>query len=230
MNLNITLALIAFIASANAFTVAPSKTAFCTKLNGSKDAGEVTLQRAFTTNTLVEFGEKKRVHVGKITSVEHKSNGGARYEVEDHDGHKFQIADKAINYAMKIAPDEERKIKQIFDQFAAVLVEPEMELRKDLDISPELLEMAWEEALESDSHELTALSLIDLVHSHTATGIEAYKAWRLMKTDMAHVFFKELKDHGRVVAFKAKAEKTVKAAKDTFCRNAANADDEFCWV
>jgi hypothetical protein len=195
----------------------------------AKDS-DVTLQKSFSIGTLVEFNEKKRTHVGKIVAVEHKSNGGARYEVEDHDGHKFKIADKAVSYAMPIAPSEERKIKQLFDEFAAALEEPEMELRKDLDISPDLLEMAWAEALDSDSHQLTAPSLIDLVHSHAADGIEAYKAWRLMKTDMAHVFFKELKDHGRVVAFKAKAEKAVDAAKDTFCKNPTHAEDDFCWV
>lgn len=195
----------------------------------AKDS-DVTLQKSFSIGTLVEFNEKKRTHVGKIVAVEHKSNGGARYEVEDHDGHKFKIADKTVSYAMPIAPSEERKIKQLFDEFAAALEEPEMELRKDLDISPDLLEMAWAEALDSDSHQLTAPSLIDLVHSHAADGIEAYKAWRLMKTDMAHVFFKELKDHGRVVAFKAKAEKAVNAAKDTFCKNPTHAEDDFCWV
>jgi hypothetical protein len=199
-------------------------------LNGSKESGDVVLQKSFSPGTLVEFAEKKRTRVGKITSVEHKSNGGARYEVEDHDGHKYSIADKAINYAMPISPNEQRQGNQLFDEFAVALEEPEMELRRDLDISADLLEMAWEEALESESHELTPQSLIAIVHSHAASGIEAYKAWRLMKTDMAHVFFKEIKDHGRVVGFKAKAQKAVEAAKNTFCKNPAHADDDFCWV
>lgn len=181
---------------------------FCpTLLHGSKESGDVAMQQAFSIGTLIEFAEKKRVRVGKILSVEHKSNGGARYEVLDHDGHKFHIADKAVNYAVTIKPNEERQAKQIFDEFAAAFEEPDMELRKDLDISAEILEMAWEETLEDESHQLTAQSLIDLVHSHAASGIEGYKAWRLMRTDMAHVFFKEMKDHGRVVSFKAKAAK-----------------------
>ncbi len=188
------------------------------------------LQTSFSTGTLVEFSEKKRIHVGKITSVEHKRSGGARYEVIDHDGLKYSIADKAVNYAMSISPNDERNVNKLFDDFAHALEEPEMTLRRDLDISPDLLEIAWEEALESDSHELTPQSLIDIVHCHAASGIEAYKAWRLMKTDMAHVFFKELKDNGRVVAFKAKAQKAVEAAKTAFCTNPDHAEDDFCWV
>jgi len=187
-------------------------------------------QPAYTPGTLVEFSEKKRVHTGKILSAANKSNGGSRYEVEDHDGHKFSIADKAVNYAMPFSPNDEKKIKQLFDEFAAALEEPEMELRSDLEISPELLEMAWEETLEDNAHELTPKSLVDLVHSHPASAIEAYKAWRLMRTDMAHIFFREVKEHGRVVTFKAKDKKAVDAAKIAFCRSPDHADDETCYA
>ena len=51
-----------------------------TCLNGKKDAGdEVVQQVAFAAGSFVEFAEKKRVHIGKIDAVEHKSSGGARY-------------------------------------------------------------------------------------------------------------------------------------------------------
>lgn len=205
-----------------------SQASFLTQLHGAKE--DVVQQLAFTPGTLVEFTEKKRVHAGKILKVEHKSNGGARYEVEDHDGHKFKIADKAVNYAMKVPPNEERNIKHIFDTFNEALEEPRSKLQKDLDISADLLEMAWEEALEDDTHELTPDSLVELVHSHAASTLEAYKAWRLLRTDLSHVFFKEIKDHGRVVSFKAKAKKAVDAAKDTFCRKPEQSDDDLCWV
>lgn len=220
---------LSLLGTSSAFT-AHLNPSFSTKLSASKESGDVVQQRAYAVGTLIEFTEKKRVHVGKIASVDHKSNGGARYDVEDHDGHKSNIADKAVNYAMPISPNDERKIKQLFDEFAAALEEPEMELRTDLDISAELLEMAWEETLEDESQQLTPKSLVDLVHSHTASAIESYKAWRLMRTDMAHVFFKELKEHGRVVAFKAKAKKAVDAAKITFCRNPDHSEDDVCWV
>lgn len=170
------------------------------------------------------------MHVGKILNVEHKSSGGARYEIMSHEGDKYNIADKAVNFAMPISPNDEKKLPQIFDDFATALEEPETELLKDLDMSVELLEMAWEETLEDESHELTAKSLIDLVHSHAASAIETYKAWKLLRGNFSHVFFKEIKDHGRVVAFKAKAMKAVEAAKQTFCRNPDNAESDLCWV
>ena len=45
------------------------------------DAGdEVVQQQAFAVGSFVEFVEKKRTHIGKIDSVEHKSSGGARYQ------------------------------------------------------------------------------------------------------------------------------------------------------
>jgi len=225
-----TLAIVFCSLRINAFMAPVQKSSILTQTYGSKISSEVVQQKSFTSGTIVEFIEKKRLHAGKIIKVLHKSNGAARYDVVDHDGHKFNIADKAVSYSMPISANEERNIKQIFDEFAAALEEPETKLRSDLDISAELLEMAWEEKIEDELHELTPDYLVDLIHSHTASKLESYKAWRLLRTDMAHVFFKELKDHGRVVAFKAKAQKTVEAAKETFCKNPDNAMDDFCWV
>ena len=63
-----------------------------------------------------------------------------------------------------------------------------------------------------------------------AAALEAYKAWRLLRTDAAHVFFKEIKSNGRVVAFKAKTAKAVENAKHAFCTKAENAEEELCFV
>mmetsp|Transcript_15454 Transcript_15454/g.25770 ORF Transcript_15454/g.25770 Transcript_15454/m.25770 type:complete len:236 (-) Transcript_15454:214-921(-) len=217
---------------ANAFVI-PSKTTFTSALCASKgDGDEVVQQKALTVGTLVEFEEKKRTHVGKITASEHKSNGGARYSVEDHDGHKFDIPDKAVHYAMSITPDNERKVAALFDEFAVALEEGPSDLRKDLDISPELLQMAWEEAIEDEdsSHEITGKSLVELIHAHSASALDAYKAWRLLRTESSHIFFKEIKSHGRVVAFKAKTTKAVENAKRAFCTKAENAEEDLCFV
>ena len=193
---------------------------------------QVVQQQAFTVGTLVEFEEKKRTHVGKITASEHKSNGGARYSVEDHEGHKFDIPDKAVHYAIKITPDNERKVAALFDEFAIALEEDPADLEKDLEITGELLQMAWEEAIEDEdsSHEITAKSLVELIHAHSASALEAYKAWRLLRTEASHVFFKEIKSNGRVVAFKAKTAKAVENAKRAFCTKAENAEQELCFV
>ena len=52
-----------------------------TCIYAKKDAGdEVVNQQTFAAGSFVEFVEKKRTHIGKIDSVEHKSSGGARYQ------------------------------------------------------------------------------------------------------------------------------------------------------
>ena len=59
---------------------APPKT-IVSSLQSKKDGGdEVVQQQAFASGSFVEFVEKKRNHIGKIESVEHKSSGGARYQ------------------------------------------------------------------------------------------------------------------------------------------------------
>ena len=71
------------LSASSAFTIHPaaSKSTSTTCLYSKKDStGEVVNQQAFASGTFVEFVEKKRTHIGKIESVEHKSSGGARYQ------------------------------------------------------------------------------------------------------------------------------------------------------
>lgn len=207
------------------------KVSFCpssTSIASKKD-NDVVNSHAFVVGSLVEFVEKKRTHVAIILSVEHKTSGGARYHVEDTGGKTYDIADKAVSFNMP-APNDAMKTEKLLLQFEAVQTAPERSLREKLEVSPDLLEMAWEEISQDPSTEdLTPGKFIDLIHSHTASQMEKYMAWRLLKHDMAHVFFKELKHDGRVVAFKAKASKAVLAAKETFCKTHED-EYEFCFV
>jgi hypothetical protein len=108
-------------------------------------------------------------------------------------------------------------------------------IQDSINVSPDLLVMAWEEVVGDDSsvvveqgggssssadHHLllTPASFIELLHAHTATTLEKYMAWKVLQSETSHVFFKEIKEHGRVVSFKAKTRKAVEAAKDVFCR------------
>lgn len=205
-----------------------STTMTSAKKNGDDEKAPVVQKFALSVGTLVEFGEKSRTHVGKILSVDHKSNGNNRYNVEDHDGKVYHIADKAVSFSMSTS-NSAGDAEKLFLAFTSAQAMPEKSLREQLEVSPDLMEMAWEEATEGT--ELTPSQFIDIIHSHAATKIESYMAWRLLKQDMAHVFFKELKQHGRVVAFKAKASKAVDAAKNTFCMNPDHQDEyEFCFV
>lgn len=217
------------ISTATAFLVQPQVAVRSPiALFSSKEKDDVVQQQsAFPLGTFVEFQEKKRNHIGKIVNVEHKSSGGARYDVVDSEGKKFGIADKAILYSMP-CPNSPGQAEKLFVEFCQAQDAPAATLEEELEITPELMEMAWEEAAEEDDHLVTAASLIELVQGHAASAMEKYLAWKLLKTETAHVFFKEIKDHGRVVAFKAKTRKAVDAAKIAFCQS--HEDSEICIV
>lgn len=186
-----------------------------------------------SVGTFVEFSEKSRIHVGKIVSVEHKANGGARYTVVDDSGKQFDISEKAISFSMP-TPNSPGAAGKLFSEFVEAQTISESDLREKLDVSPLLVEMVWEECAnteESDDMVITPKRFIELIHAHTASAIETYLAWRLLKADMAHVFFKEMKQNGRIVSFKAKAKKAVDAAKITYCSAPEHDSDwEFCFV
>ena len=198
-------------------------------LKANKDDGDVVMQQALQKGTLVEFEEKGRVHIGTIKASEHKSSGGARYKVEDTEGKAFSIADKAVTFSTP-APNSDAQAGKLLTELASLQTATEEDLCTKLDVSGELLEMAWEEAAEDESipnHELTAKSFVKLVHSRAASAVEEYMAWRLLRGEQAHVFFKEMKVHGRVLKFKAKARKAVDNAKQAFC---SSHDSDFCLV
>jgi hypothetical protein len=188
-------------------------------------------QPALIEGTLVEFAEKKRNHVGKILHIERKSNGSVRYDVEEHPSMKhYSIADKEVSYSIP-SPSSPKQAQKLLEQLEHAQAVSEMELRNEIDISPELLEMAWEEIVadEEAGGLMTSKSLIELVHSHPASPIENYMAWRLLKAEVGHVFFKELKENGRVTSFKPKPAKSVEAAKANFCLHHEEERD-FCFA
>lgn len=205
----------------------PSATA---RLDSKKgDSDDVVQQQAFAAGSFVEFTEKKRTHVGKIDSVEHKSSGGARYQVIDSEGKKFNIPDKQVLYSMP-CPNSPGQATKLYDEFCQAQDSPVKSIQDAIDVSPDLLEMAWEEAaMEEESHQLTPASFIELVHAHAGSAMEKYLAWKYLQTDASHVFFREIKSHGRVVGFKAKTRKAVDAAKDVFCRTHQE-ENEICFV
>jgi hypothetical protein len=200
-----------------------------TQLGSTKTADNE--QTALGEGTLVEFEEKSRTHIGKILQIERKSNGSVRYDVEEYPSKKhYSIADKEVTYSIP-APPTPKKAEKLLEELQKAQAVTEMELRNEIGISPELLEMAWEEvaADEETGTMMTSTSLIELVHSHSATPIENYMAWRLLKAEVGHVFFKELKENGRVMSFKPKNAKSVMAAKANFCAEHQEERD-FCFA
>mmetsp|Transcript_17988 Transcript_17988/g.34043 ORF Transcript_17988/g.34043 Transcript_17988/m.34043 type:complete len:237 (-) Transcript_17988:498-1208(-) len=228
--------LLCAIAASTAFVLPPSNTydkqrSFATfaKKNSGDDVAQ---KQALPIGALVEFEEKGRVHIGKVIEVMPKSNGANRYDILDHEGLKFKnVGEKEINFATPVQKSASAEQKLMADLVKTQEESTDM-LLKDLGVSTDLLEMAWMEAASegTESNELTPDSFFSMIHSKAASMSEKYKAWRLLKTDLARVFFKDLKQNGRVVAFKAKAEDTVEAAKRTFCSSDQNQSVEFCFV
>jgi hypothetical protein len=218
--------------SVGAFSVQPQVLSGSVLFSKKGDANEggarpSPQQHTFSVGTFVEFEEKTRMHVGKILQSEHKTSGGTRYDIEDNEGKKYHVADKAVNFVIP-APNSPAAASKLFDEFCKASKVSEKDLRAKLGISAELLELAWEESEQTEDHLLTAPQLIELVHSHVASAIEKYMAWKLLRSETAHVFFKEIKDHGRVVAFKAKARDAVETSKEAFCRD--HEDSDLCCV
>jgi len=184
-------------------------------------------QAAFPVGTVVEFQEKKREHVGKILEVERKSNGSVRYDVEEFPtGKHFSVADKDVTFSIPTS-NNEKQVQTLLGKVEHAHAISEEELSQELDITPELLEMAWEEAAEDEDepHNLTPTELVELVLAHKADPVEKYEAWRLLKSEIGHVFFKELKQNGRVVEFKPKARTSVEASKGNFLQK--HEDEDF---
>jgi hypothetical protein len=228
---------LSFLPAAAAFVVAPQPVAVvpstsCVYAKKGDVGDEVIQQQAFAAGSFVEFVEKKRTHIGKIDTVEHKSSGGARYQVIDSEGKKFNIPDKDIRYSMP-CPNSPGQATKLYDEFCQAQDTPVQSIQEAIDVSSELLEMAWEEAAEEgeegSTHNLTPASFIELVHAHAATAMEKYLAWKYLQSEMPHIFFKEIKSNGRVVSFKAKTRKAVDAAKEVFCRTHQDEND-ICFV
>jgi hypothetical protein len=163
-------------------------------LSNKQADDEANVAPAFAVGTFVEFEENNRVHIGKISQQEHKSNGSAAlYQVTDNTGKTYShIPGKAVHFAMH-PPNIPGAASKIFDKFLSAYKLSEEDIYARLELSQELLELAWKETSEED--DLTPAKLIELVHSHAASAIEKYMAWKLFQTDTAHVFFKVVKDH-----------------------------------
>ena len=140
--------------------------------------------------------------------------------------------DKDIRYSMS-CPNSPGQASKLYDDFCQAQDTPVQSIQDAIDVTPDLLEMAWEEAAiedeEGSTSTMTPASFIELVHAHVATSMEKYLAWKYLQSDMSHIFFKEIRSNGRVVSFKAKTRKAVDATRDVFCRTHQD-EDEICFV
>lgn len=118
-------------------------------LFSTKEETEVQQQHALTKGSIVEFEEKGRKHIGTIQSAEHNANGKARYTIVVQDGeveHKYDVADKEVLFSTP-RPTNEKQAVALIASFLEVQEAEESVLLQKLGVTPELLEMAWEETI-----------------------------------------------------------------------------------
>lgn len=184
----------------------------------------------FSVGSLCEFDDGKgHVLIGKVTNSDHGVKQ-TRYDLETVDGRVVNVGAKQIHFVAP-APANPKKATAILKDIHKAFQSSSLELRTALDVDPDTVELAWEEA-NADAHGAWSPDdFIALIHSRPALDpAETYRMWRFLSLGMGQVFFKGMADHGRVTTFKAKAAAAVDTAKATFCSQHQKDEPEFCFV
>ena len=155
-----------------------------------------------------------------------KSKGGLRYSVMTADKALHEgVAPKDIHFTaaplapgkgVKSAPAERLKdFEEVLNQATPLLVDIEV------------LEIAWEMALEEDeTFQIKALS--KLLNDESASPVDLYRTFRVLSSELGRVFFKAAKGEG--AKWNARTKKTVEAAKQSLCANTEEDYSDFCLV
>jgi len=178
------------------------------------------------TNSIVEFHDKHGAGaapplLGLVTGAEYKAKGGARIQIVDSSGAVHSVKENSIHVDLGA-------YKGKLVEPAAVLNEYERVMQLDateLGVEVEDLELAWQLCAESGSPQFTSKAIISLVDdSKFKSSLDAYRAFRLLTSSLGKVFFKAVNGN----EYKVKAEKSVSAAKEQFCREQQQLD--WCFV
>ena len=196
------------------------------KQKEANEAEAVEVQ-ALGKGSVVEFVLNKHTVLGVIESHMVKAKGGLRYEIMTADEKVHAgIAPRDIHFSAaplppgKGAPAPLKRLSEFSDVLDASAVKL---------MDPEVLEICYEMAAdEDDSKVFRVKDVAKLIDDGTAP-IDLYRTFRILTSELGRVFFKAAK--GEAAAFKARARKSVEAAKVSLCK--AHGDDynaEFCLV
>lgn len=180
-------------------------------------------------NSIVEFHDAKHGGglpapvLGLVRGVEYKAKGGARVQVVDSNGAMHAVPEKAIHVNLGLYKGKLVEPSDILADFQAVMVlEPTA-----LGVDPESLAMAWELAAEEGDGTCSTKFLLSLVDdTFFKAQTDAYRAFRLLSSDLGKVFFKALGPN----QWKLKAAKAVEASKQNWCRELKEDESEWCLV
>ena len=179
-------------------------------------------------NSICEFHEHRAGGggaaplLGLVQGVEYKAKGGARIQIMDASGSVHTVREQDIHINLGSYKGKLQEPSEILAEYEAVMQTEPLKLG----VEPELLEMAWELAAESEqkTHSLKfLLSLVD--ENFIKSQVDRYKAFRLMTSDMGKIFFKSL----NADEYKVKATKAVRASKENWCR-ALEGEEDWCFV
>jgi len=176
--------------------------------------------------SICEFNDPHKANaiLGIVQTCESKSKGGARLTILDADGNTHSVDHKAIHISLgayKGKLKEPSEILKAYNEIAKCE-------STDLGVEPDVLEMAWEMCADDDRKSFSAKSIVKMIDEKLySSQLDAYRAFRLLTSDLGKVFFKTLSD-----GFKPKKTSAVKASKENWCNDAvhANIEQEFCFV
>jgi hypothetical protein len=178
-------------------------------------------------NSIVEFHDPKHGSgstppiLGLVQGAEYKAKGGARIMVVDAAGATHTLKESAIHINIGAYKGKLIEPSAILAEYHAVMeLEP-----TDLGVGVEDLEMAWELCAEADNTGFSPKAILTLVdEGFFKSSLDAYRAFRLLTSDLGKVFFKAINSNN----YKAKPPKSVQASKENWCRQAV--EQEWCFV
>lgn len=186
---------------------------------------------ALSDGSICEFEDGKgRAQVGLVRSSKASGAKGFVYELVDAEEHVHTIATKAIHVAF--APNlkiKTTKPAEILKEFVAVArAKP-----ADLGIDASLLGLAWEMCAEEDVPSHSTASIFNKIDpSLMESSVAQYKAYRLLASDIGHLFFKVLHstDHAHR-EYKARTADAVATTKKAWCDSLGDkSSEEFCFA
>ena len=191
----------------------------CTVLKATPDERpEERPEIQINKNAIVEFHDPKRATpiLGLVQGAEYKAKGGARIQIIDAAGSVHQVKESSIHINLGAYKGKLVEPADILKEFEEVLhMEP-----LELGVAVDDLEMAWELCAE-EAHNFSPRAILKIIdEGFFKSSLDAYRAFRLLTSDVGKVFFK----HVNANEFKAKAAKSVQASKEHWCRMQTSVD------
>jgi hypothetical protein len=208
-------------------TTSVVRTRRCAMASSPDERPEQRPEIKINKDAIVEFHDPKhgsgaqRPVLGLVQGAEYKAKGGARIMIIDAQGGKHAVKESNIHINLGTYKGKLVEPSAILDEYTKVMaLEP-----TQLGVEPDVLEMAWELCAEAGTSTFSPKAILSLVDEKLyKNSLDAYKAFRLLTSDLGKVFFKSLNGN----EYKAKASKAVEASKMNWCREHDELD--YCFV